>query len=625
MTWLAPLGLLGLLALPLIILLHLLRERSRRARISSLELWRWLEKEVRGPRLRRIPLTWILLLHLVTAALLAVAVAQPQVQVALAFARGQRLILVVDTTTSMGAAFAGGSGSRLAQAQAQGAALLAGLRPSDSAAVITAGPRAEQIADSAAGYGRAAAQDAQPDTAGLAAALAALRASGAGNDWDGALALAAAAVLPERANRIIILTDGAFQFPEHLSELDLPAQVEWRLVGGPRPNQAVITLAARAAASGAVQVFARLANFSDSAVDQTVTLVADGQMQDEYPLRMEASQVVAQAWTLPPGVSTVQVRLGSGDALPADDQAALGVTDGRPVEAVLVAKDPAVVGRALEALSSVSLTTVRPDDYSQFEPRELTVFHGWLPAEWPRGGVLVIEPPAGSALLPSTEVEGVAALPRASNDPLLADVDLTRIRLRTALRLEGDGSLAPVLEDANRLGLVWRGTTGASRLVVFAFRLDDSNLTSRADFPVLVANAVSALLAAQLPPTVAPGEAIPLPSAQLFPALTLTLPDGQVLNFGADRPALFDRTQSPGLYLLQGQAAGGETWQSGFGVNAGAPHESELRLNARPAFATAVSGVGGVLVQRVAALDLWPWAVGLVLLVLLVEAWLAWR
>jgi hypothetical protein len=103
------------------------------------------------------------------------------------------------------------------------------------------------------------------------------------------------------------------------------------------------------------------------------------------------------------------------------------------------------------------------------------------------------------------------------------------------------------------------------------------------------------------------------------------MPDGQVLNFGADRPALFDRTQAPGLYLLQGQGVGGETWQSGFGVNAGAPQESELRLNARPAFATAVSSVGGLLVQREAAVDLWPWAVGLVLLVLLLEAWLAWR
>jgi hypothetical protein len=618
MTWLAPLGLLGLLALPLIVLLHLLRERSRRARISSLELWRWLEKEVRGPRLRRIPLTWILLLHLLAAALLAVAVAQPQVQVALAFARGQRLILVVDTSTSMGAAFAGGSGSRLAQAQAQGTALLAGLRPNDSAALITAGPRAEQIGDSAAA-------DAQPDTAALAAALAALRASGAGSDWDGALALAAAAVLPDRANRIIILTDGAFEFPEHLAELDLPALVEWRLVGGPRPNQAVIALAARAAPSGAVQVFARLANFSDSAVDQTVTLLADGQAEDEYPLSMEASQVVAQAWTLPPGVSTVQVRLRGGDALPADDQAALGVTDGRPVQALLVAEDPAEVGRALEALPGIHLTTVHPDDYSQFEAQELTVFHGWLPTEWPRGGVLVIEPPAESALLPAAGVERVAALPRASSDPLLADVDLARIRLGSALRLQPGGSLATVLADTNDLGLVWRGAAGASRLVIFTFRLDDSNLTSRADFPILVANAVSTLLAAQLPPVVAPGHAIPLPSAQLFPALTVTMPDGQVLNFGADRPAVFDRTQAPGLYLLRGQGAGGETWQGAFGVNAGAPQESELRLNARPAFATSVSGVGGVLIQRVAVLDLWPWAAGLVLLVLLVEAWLAWR
>src|SRR5215212_8977374 len=139
MTLLQPLGLLGLLALPLIVLLHLLRERSRRARISSLELWRWLETEVRGPRLRRIPLNLILILHLLAALLLTAAVVQPQLHVSVPFGRATRLILVVDTTTSMGARAIGltlGDGTRLGQAQAHAATLLGGLGPSDSAVLI---------------------------------------------------------------------------------------------------------------------------------------------------------------------------------------------------------------------------------------------------------------------------------------------------------------------------------------------------------------------------------------------------------------------------------------------------------------------------------------------------------
>jgi Ca-activated chloride channel family protein len=613
MTWLHPLGLLGLLALPVIIVLHLLRERSRRVHVSSLDLWRWLENEVRGPRLRRIPLTWILLLQLMAALLLAAAVAQPQLNLALPFGRNQRLVLVVDTSTSMGAAWAGGS-TRLDQAKAQGAALLAGLGRRDSAVLIAAGPKARQIADSAL-----------PGGTTLATDLAGLRPVGAGNDWSGALALAAAAALPDHANRIVVLTDGAFEFPEHLAHLDVAAEVDWRLVGAPRPNQAVVALAARPSASGALQIFARIANFADSAANQTVTLLADGRSVDKYPVRLEASQVLAQAWTLPPGASTVEVRLAGGDALPADDQAAIGVAASRPIDALLVAAEPAMVSRALESLPGVRLQVVQPGAYAPFERHELTVFYGWLPERWPQGGVLVIEPPEGSALLPVEGTETVGALPLSSADPLLVDVDLARLRFGAGLRIEPEPALTPVLADSAGLGLIWRGTAGGSRLVAFTFRLAESNITRRADFPILIANAVAAVLPAQLPSSLAPGEAVALPSYELFPALTLTEPGGRGIPFGRDRPATYDGTEAPGLYLLRGIGVGGEDWQSGFGVNAGSPSESELRLAAQPTFVGASAGGLAATAAAVDALDLWPLVVVAVLLVLIVEAALAWR
>ena len=78
---------LGLLTLPAILLLHLLRERSKRQPISSLELWRWLEKELRGPRLRRLPVTWVLLLQLLAALGLNLALSRPQFSLGSAAAR----------------------------------------------------------------------------------------------------------------------------------------------------------------------------------------------------------------------------------------------------------------------------------------------------------------------------------------------------------------------------------------------------------------------------------------------------------------------------------------------------------------------------------------------------------
>lgn len=622
MSLLQPLGLLGLALLPLIVLLHLLRERSRRARVSSLDLWRWLEKEVRGPRLRRIPLSLILLLHLLAALLLTAAVTQPQLAINVPFGQAARLILVVDTTTSMGAAATGltlGDGSRLAQAQAHAAALLAGLGATDSAVLITAGPRAQQIEDTAL-----AGTPAQ-GLASVRGAVAALRAAGAGNDWAGALALAAAATLPGHANRIVILTDGAFAFPAHLEALAVPASVEWRLVGGPLSNQAVVTLAARPSASGAVQVFARLANFSDVTANKTITLLSDSQVRDEFQLLLDASQVTGQAWTMPPGAASVEVRLSGGDALPADDQAALGVAGALPIDVLLVADAPAVVQRALAALPNVRLQTVAPAAYDAFDRHELTVFYQWLPEAWPRGAVLVIEPPSGAALLPVLGRTQVGALLPAGADALLADVDLGPLRFGDALGIDPGDTWTPVLTDVNGLGLIWRGAAAGSRLVAFTFNLEASNLPRRAAFPILIANAVSALLPAQLPPSIGPGEAIALPSADLFPLLTLTRPDGSTQTLGNDRPATLNDTFTPGLYVLRGQSAAGDTWQSGVGVNAGTPEESELRLSAQPAFAAANPGALDPRTTAASVIDLWPWVVLVVVLVLLAEAWVAWR
>ena len=78
MTFLLPLGLLALLTLPIILILHLLRERRRRMAVPSLLHWQNLPRKREGERIRRLPLTLLLLLHLLVAALIGLALGRPQ-------------------------------------------------------------------------------------------------------------------------------------------------------------------------------------------------------------------------------------------------------------------------------------------------------------------------------------------------------------------------------------------------------------------------------------------------------------------------------------------------------------------------------------------------------------------
>jgi hypothetical protein len=614
MSLLQPLGLLGLLALPVIVVLHLLHDRNRYAVVPSLALWRWLEPQVRGPRLRRPPITAVLLLQLAAAALLSLALARPRLDFLAGPAVFQRLILVVDTSTSMSAADA--SPTRLGRAQSQAALLLAGLGENDSAVLISAGPRPRILSDSR-----------QAGLTGLLSELAALQPAGVGQDWAAALSLGAAATLPDRHNRVVIMSDGAYEFPQALAEAQYPFSVEWVRVGASQANQAVVALSARSTGSGATQVFARLANFSDRAAERIVSLRVDGELFDTHTAQLTAGGTLGQVWTLPPGAGAVELELGGSDALPADDRAALGLLDARPVEALLVTPDPTVAGaveRALRSISGLRLSVAAPEDYLPFEVRDLTVFDDWLPAAWPSGGVLVFNPPTGSGLLPMGALQPVRAVAPAPGEALFTDVEFNLVTFGSAGVLAEPRAawLAPALTDSDGLGLVWRGASGSSRVVLFTFVLDQTNLTRRAGFPVLVANAVAEVLPPALPASLRPGDPLPLPAPDLYPLLTVTDPSGRVFDLGPDRPAHFTATALAGLYQVEGSLANGQTWRGAVGVNPGALDESDLRQPVEPEFTAQVERPPA---NPSAGLELWPLLAALAAIALLVEARLAWR
>src|SRR5438132_11507852 len=97
MTFLLPLGLLALLTLPIILILHLLRERRRRVAVPSLLHWQNLPRKREGERIRRLPLTLLLLLQLLVATLIGLALGRPQLAGALGGA-SRPVALILDTS-----------------------------------------------------------------------------------------------------------------------------------------------------------------------------------------------------------------------------------------------------------------------------------------------------------------------------------------------------------------------------------------------------------------------------------------------------------------------------------------------------------------------------------------------
>jgi hypothetical protein len=118
---------------------------------------------------------------------------------------------------------------------------------------------------------------------------------------------------------------------------------------------------------------------------------------------------------------------------------------------------------------------------------------------------------------------------------------------------------------------------------------------------------------------------VALPTSHVFPTLSLTDPEGQTVTYGVERPAYYLNTARPGLYVMEGETPDGEKWRAGFGVNAGATAESDLRLRATLDEGGGESRGPISVAGPVPLADLWPFFVLIVLAVVLAEARLAWR
>ena len=615
MTLTTPIALLGLLTLPVIVFLHMQRARSEKKRVSSLTLWEFLRPQVRGQQARRIPFTWLLLLDLLIAALISLALAGPRLDLTRSRLEERHLILLIDVSTSMGAADR--SPSRFAAARSDLLSLAARQSGIDLLTVIAVGQDAWTIADSRfPGFEEdlAALDDLVPGEAGM--------------NLEAGLALALASAHRETPGVVHIYTDAAEAAPA-VSEFGLA--MEWHLYGDSSNNQAVVALQAVRLSENKFQVFARFANFSPETAVRTAVLSGGGLVFARQTVEMEPDTSRSFSWELIGSPATLEIALDGADELPADDRAYTGLpqanAQGPPMTVALVADVPGPLLRALEVVPGVSVQVIPPDEYLPGSPFDLVAFRGSLPERWPGGLVLVVDPPGQSGLLGQTEAGSVSELPFPRVDPLLDDIDFNGVRWARVWVPERTPPGLEAILTAGRTNLLLHGRSGLSELVLLLAETADENGTPTAfarhpAFPVLIANIAAAAAGASLPPQTALGEALLLPPAERYPEIRIVDPAGLETILGSARPNAWQDLRTPGIYTIHLQdLEGGET-RFALGVNAGDLNESDITPGDWPAGIVSPPLPVSQIEQPV---SLVPWLIGAILLLLLFEAWPAWR
>jgi hypothetical protein len=140
MTLLAPLALLGLVALPIIYALYMREDAPDVFAVPTLRFWSEATSE-RGRRFKaqRPPLTWLIIAQMLIALILVGALARPLVNFGFLRPSGgaRQLFVVIDGSTSMGATDV--QPTRFAKAKSRAADLIGGLASDETATVFVLG------------------------------------------------------------------------------------------------------------------------------------------------------------------------------------------------------------------------------------------------------------------------------------------------------------------------------------------------------------------------------------------------------------------------------------------------------------------------------------------------------
>ncbi len=631
---LAPLAALLALSLPLLVLLHMRRARSRAMPITTLRFWEEAQRHRRQRiALRRPPRSLLLLLQLLIAALIVLALVRPALPVPglPGSAPPRQLIIVLDRSVAMRATDVAPSRFRAAQERAR--ALIRAASADEAVAILTLGHEAQTF--------RAA------DAAGRAGLLASLEGLGPGGgraDLNGALPTLRALLLPERENRIVLLSGGIFaDEPDRAALAALPATLRWEAIGGAADNLAITTLVTRRSAQDATraELFARVANYATIAVTARSEIEADGATVDTRQLSIAANSTVDVVWQLPANTRGARLRVtpsgGRADPLPADNEAFVVTRDVTQRRLLLVSDNPGDLGRALAAQSGATVTTMATRDYNDASPYDLTVFDRFAPSRLPRGGVLLVNPGPSGGFLAAVGTEQAPQIARVDRESaILAGVDLSGLTFG-ATPIYRLPSWATEVVGSQQGPLILAGNFDGREIAALTFDPAASSLTKRLAFPILIGNLVERLQTHRVPIAVTLGAGVSLEPVAGTTALTLREPGGATRELALRAssggvPTAYVTADHLGFYaLIERDASGAILLQESFAVNGGDPVSSNLRAVAAalpagaggvaPALAATAPGQGST--TTVAAPrrlgEVWPILLGLALAFLVIE------
>jgi Ca-activated chloride channel family protein len=554
MMFLNPAAFLSLLAIPVVILFHMLKIRRQQAVVSSTLLWEDRPRELQASApFRRLRPNLLLLLQILTILALALALARP---VRTVLVTGyERNVLVVDVSASMQARDV--SGSRFTAAKAAALATIEQLRPGQEAMIIESGQEARVLAPFT------------EDRQVLRQAIQALQPLDVSGRLSEAFRLAQANIQQGGRTAVVhVFTDGAFETP-NLPDLG-GAAIRWHLFGHRGQNIGITAFDVRKTYFGAVdyQAFLSVANYSGKEATFNFVLTLDGKRikTEQLTLGPEVKRSFVIPFTHGTG-GILRAEISAGDDLPVDNHAVAVIPAPHSVRVLLISSGNAFLEKALAADPQLQVEKGTPESVSKAGQYEVAILDNVPVKTVPPGRYIIVNSvPEGVPLQLQGRVEQPPIIDWDRTHPVMRYLDFSKVVIQEAMRVRPIGGGRALLES-NLTPLIYAIDERGLKAIFIGFDLFRTDFPLRVAFPLFISNALRWLYPSQLDDAglqLHTGQPLTVSLPAGASVATLTDPTGKShsLQADADGRVSFVETTHAGIYTVK---AG--TWEQRYAVN----------------------------------------------------------
>lgn len=537
-----PLGLLGLLAIPILIIIYIIKNKYTEQTVSSTYLWTLSEKFLKRKNpLNRITGIISLILQILAIVFISLAITHP---VIILPGAADEYLFLLDGSGSM--SFVTEGETRFEKAKREISSVIDGAVEGSNFTLILMGE------DNAAVYEKAESKDRALDM------LEDLTVTFVSPDAVDALSRAQEIFNANRSVKTYLATDKNYNSTGNIRLLN---------VGDAAENYAVSDVAySQSFADKTVTVTGNVISYAQTA-DVTVHVYKDDETQPSAVFSHKTEAGEFTPFTLEfacEDFSSLTVRVLEEDGLMQDNECVLfNVKYENSYKTLIVSDSPFFLATAIETLSGVKPTVVSIEKYdASVSGYELYIYDGYSPARLPSDGTVWLFgvqssiPDSGFNVQGENEFEYAEKLDytKASSTTvkkLLKGVVRSDVYISKYIKYGLYSNFTTLLSYRNIPAVFTGLNMNGNREVVFAFKLSDSNFPLLADFTILFKNLLNFSFPAVIDDvSYACGDTAAINVIAGCDSLKVTSPSGKVSYLGTDGSVAELKLAEVGVYNI---------------------------------------------------------------------------